>query len=408
MAKQTLGLGSAANDNTGDTLRAGGDKINDNFSEVYTALGNGSNLTVTLANPAVGHVLRYNGTTFLPSDYTQLTSALDVNGNSIISASNGNIVVAPNGTGNVTISNGSVTSTFNGTDGIIDMPTKVKYKNEYANIGSAPAAASYAGYFFTVDGDDNPYVNMNITAGGVGDVQAKVLTEYSSLGLVGDVDTTTAAPTDGQLLKWSTSGSKWAPADDLAGAGSQNLFESVVADTGTTTADAENDTLTLAGGSDISTSISGDTVTINYTGTPITTFAGLTDSDLSGIVKGDSIYWNNTDWVVSRSPVIWWNLNASGSSDYTFSGPGFTGAVNDPNLYVYRGFTYIFDNSVQGGAHPFRLQSTQGLTGTPYTAGQSGSGSNILYWTVPLDSPATLYYQCTLHAAMNGTINVAT
>ncbi len=408
MAKQTLGLGSAANDNTGDTLRAGGDKINDNFGEIYTALGNGSNLTVTLANPAVGHVLRYNGTTFLPSDYTQLTSALDVNSNSIISSANGNIVVAPNGTGNVTISNGSVTSTFNGTDGIIDMPTKVKYKNEYANIGSAPAAATYTGYFFTVDGDDNPYVNINITAGGVGDTQAKVLTQYSSLGLIGDVDTTTNAPTDGQLLKWQTSGSKWVPADDLAGAGSQNLFESVAADTGTTTADAENDTLTLAGGSDISTSISGDTVTINYTGTPITTFAGLTDSDLSGIVKGDSIYWNNTDWVVSRSPVIWWNLNASGSSDYTFSGPGFTGAVNDPNLYVYRGFTYIFDNSVQGGAHPFRIQSTQGLTGTPYTTGQSGSGSNILYWTVPLDSPATLYYQCTLHAAMNGTINVAT
>ena len=133
----------------------------------------------------------------------------------------------------------------------------------------------------------------------------------------------------------------------------------------------------------------------------------MTDTDLSGIVKGDSVYWNNTDWVVARSPVIWWNLNSVGGSDYTFSGPGFTGAVNDPTLYVYRGFTYIFDNSVQGGAHPFRIQSTQGLTGTPYTAGQSGSGSNILYWTVPLDAPAVLYYQCTLHSAMQGTINVA-
>ena len=111
MAKQTIGLGSTANDNTGDTLRAGGDKVNDNFSEIYTALGNGSNLTVTLANPAVNQVLRYNGTTFIPSDYTQLTSALDVNSNSIISSSNGNISIAPNGTGNVTISNGSITNT---------------------------------------------------------------------------------------------------------------------------------------------------------------------------------------------------------------------------------------------------------------------------------------------------------
>ena len=407
MAKQTIGLGSAANDNTGDTLRAGGDKVNDNFSEIYTALGNGSNLTVTLANPAPNQVLRYNGTTFIPSDYTQLTSALDVNSNSIISSSNGNISIAPNGTGNVSISNGSVTNTFNGTDGTIDLPTIIKYKNEYTSLGASPLPATYPGYFFTVDGDDNPYVNINITAGGVGDARAKVLTEYSTLGLVSDVDVVSSAPTNGQVLKWNTSSSKWLPADDIAGAGSQNIWESIVADTGNTTADSDTDSLTISGGTDIATTITGDTVTINYTGTPVTTFAALTDSDLSGIVKGDSIYWNNTDWVVSRSPVIWWNLNSSGASDYTFSGPGFTGAVNDPTLYVYRGFTYIFDNSVQGGAHPFRIQSTQGLTGTPYVAGQSGSGSNILYWTVPLDAPATLYYQCTLHSAMQGTINVA-
>ena len=39
MAKQTIGLGSTANDNTGDTLRVGGDKVNDNFNELYAALG---------------------------------------------------------------------------------------------------------------------------------------------------------------------------------------------------------------------------------------------------------------------------------------------------------------------------------------------------------------------------------
>lgn len=35
MAKQVIGLGSSANDGTGDTLRAAGDKINDNFTELY-------------------------------------------------------------------------------------------------------------------------------------------------------------------------------------------------------------------------------------------------------------------------------------------------------------------------------------------------------------------------------------
>ena len=44
MAKQTVGIGSAANDGTGDTLRDGADKINDNFNEIYNALGNSSNV----------------------------------------------------------------------------------------------------------------------------------------------------------------------------------------------------------------------------------------------------------------------------------------------------------------------------------------------------------------------------
>jgi hypothetical protein len=37
MAQQTINLGSVANDGTGDTLRAGGTKINANFTELYAA-----------------------------------------------------------------------------------------------------------------------------------------------------------------------------------------------------------------------------------------------------------------------------------------------------------------------------------------------------------------------------------
>ena len=156
MAKQSLNIGASANDNTGDTLRVGGDKINDNFNEIYTALGNGVNLTVSLLNPSVGQVLRYNGSNFVAASYSNLTSALDVNGNSIISSSNGNIPIAANGTGDITLAAGGVTSTFGGGAGEgIDMPTTVKYKNEYSSLAAAPSAASYPGYFFTVDGNDN-------------------------------------------------------------------------------------------------------------------------------------------------------------------------------------------------------------------------------------------------------------
>tara|TARA_B100001250_G_scaffold356062_1_gene330900 strand:- start:4462 stop:5688 length:1227 start_codon:yes stop_codon:yes gene_type:complete len=406
MAKQTIGIGTAANDNTGDTLRVGGDKINDNFNELYSAIGNGTSLTVNLTNPASGQVLRYDGANFIPSDYTNLTAALDVNGNSIISASNGNINIAPNGTGDVTISNGGITNTFEGTDGTIDLPTKVKYKNEYTTLGGAPSAATYTGYFFTVDGDDNPYVNINITAGGAGDVQAKVLTEYSSIGLLNDIDVTTAAPTEGQVLKWDNTAGKWEPGDDTAGISSLNIWASVAGDSGTTTADSTSDTLTIAGGTNITTAVSGDTLTIDFSGSLTTTFAALTDTDVTGVTQGDSLFYNGTNWVVTRSPITWWELNSNGASDYTFDGPGFPSIANDPTLYVHRGQTYAFDNTVQAASHPFRIQSTQGLSGTPYTTGQSGSGTSVLYWTVPMDAPSTLYYQCTIHAAMQGTINV--
>tara|TARA_Y100001972_G_C7633165_1_gene317852 strand:- start:1225 stop:1431 length:207 start_codon:yes stop_codon:yes gene_type:complete len=35
MAKQNINIGSTANDGTGDDLRTAGDKINDNFTELY-------------------------------------------------------------------------------------------------------------------------------------------------------------------------------------------------------------------------------------------------------------------------------------------------------------------------------------------------------------------------------------
>ena len=403
MAKQSLGLGTSANDNTGDTLRVGGDKINDNFNEIYSALGNGSTLTVNVTNPATGQVLRYNGSQFAASDYSNLTSALDVNGNSIVSSSNGNISVSANGTGDILLSAGSITSTFDGATGEINMPTKVKFKNEYSSLGAAPSAAGYPGYFFTVDGDDKPYVNINITAGGVGDTRASLLTQYSGIGDLSNVDVTTAAPTSNQVLKWN--GTNWVPGDDNAGVSSINVFQTIGADTGSTTANSQTDTLTIAGGTNITTAIVGDTLTVNFSGSLTTTFAALTDTNVTGIVQGDSLFWNGTNWIPTRSPITWWELDANGASDYTFTGPGFSTSTNDPTLYLMRGMTYAFDNNT-GGNHPFRIQSTQGLSGTPYTAGQSGSGTSVLYFTVPMDAPATLYYQCTIHAAMQGQINI--
>jgi hypothetical protein len=408
MSKQLIGIGNNANDNTGDTLRVGGDKVNDNFNELYTAIGNGVATQISVANAGTGQVLRYDGTTFVPSDYSALTSALDTSGQIITSSSNVDVDISPNGTGNINLIAGSVTSTFSGTDGSINFPTIIKYKNEWGSIGLAPAAATYPGYFFIVDGDDTPYVNMNITAGGVGDTRVSLLTEYSSIGLLADVDVTTTAPQNNQVLKWNTTSSKWFPADDDAGIGSINLFATVSGDTGSTTANSQSDTLTIAGGTGIATSVDGDTLTIDFNATLTTTFEDLTDTNTTGLAQGNSLFYNGVSWIPTDSPIIWWDLGADQSNHFTFNGPGFSSVAEDPGLYLYRGFTYVFDNSVNGGNHPIRIQSSQGLAGTPYTAGQSGSGSNVLYFTVPMDAPNTLYYQCTIHALMNGVINIVT
>ena len=62
MAKQTVGIGSSANDGNGDTLRTGATKINDNFNEIYAEFGDGTNLSN--ANTS-GDILVADGTKFV-------------------------------------------------------------------------------------------------------------------------------------------------------------------------------------------------------------------------------------------------------------------------------------------------------------------------------------------------------
>ena len=100
-----------------------------------------------------------------------------------------------------------------------------------------------------------------------------------------------------------------------------------------------------------------------------------------------------------------YTLGASGNNHYTFTGEGLTGAVNDPTLYLTRGKTYRFVNGNSAGAHPFRIQSTTGTSGTEYNTGvtnNAGGGGSTIIFEVPHAAPDVLYYQCTAHANMNG------
>lgn len=71
MTKQAIGLGTTANDHAGDSLRAAGTKINANFTELYTALGNGTTLGVA--------------TVAKTGSYNDLTNKPVINGFNIVS-----------------------------------------------------------------------------------------------------------------------------------------------------------------------------------------------------------------------------------------------------------------------------------------------------------------------------------
>ena len=194
------------------------------------------------------------------------------------------------------------------------------------------------------------------------------------------------------------------------------------ADTATTATTAQ--ALTAAtinlNGNTLGLNLTGIQTGLNVTGVgTITTFgsttATLTTANITTANVGSAVTSSSTGIVVGAgksytgdsSRVISgrWILGANGTSDYTFTGVGFTATENDPDLYLARGNTYEFVNT---GAHPFRIQSTQnGSTGAAYGSGvinNDGSTNSTITFEVPFNAPDTLYYQCTSHTGMGGTI----
>jgi len=132
--------------------------------------------------------------------------------------------------------------------------------------------------------------------------------------------------------------------------------------------------------------------------------SAVTSSSTGIVVGAGKSYTGDSSRVVSGR----WILGANGTSAYTFIGVGFTATENDPDLYLARGNTYQFVNGNSSGAHPFRIQSTaNGSTGAAYGSGvinNDGAGGSTITFEVPFNAPDTLYYQCTAHTGMGGTI----
>ena len=162
---------------------------------------------------------------------------------------------------------------------------------------------------------------------------------------------------------------------------------------------------TYATNAGIATNVSGGTASVtSLSVSGISTLGTLQIS--SGIVTATSgivTYYGDASNTISGR----WILGADASSNYTFTGIGFTQTTNDPTLYLKRGEVYQFVNTM--GMHPFRIQSTvNGSTGTQYNDGVTNNdvSNGTLTWIVPYNSPDYLYYQCTAHAGMGGEIHI--
>jgi len=151
MAKQTINIGSTANDGTGDPLRTAFQKINDNFAELY---GDDSSAD-TFSSPQIT-TPTITGTTTIDH--------LIFNDNYISTATNANLELNPGGTGTIELqaaTNITGNTTITGTVGITGAVTATSFSgpltgNVTGNVtGNADTATYSSAVTLTADNTTN-------------------------------------------------------------------------------------------------------------------------------------------------------------------------------------------------------------------------------------------------------------
>ena len=345
MAKNIINRGSTANDGTGDNLRLGAEKINNNFSEIYTALGDGTNIsgivkvaddssTVTSIS-ANGETLRILGGTGITSTISgnDLTLAVDstiitgpstttltnktINGpdNTITNIANGSLANS-----SITVSDGSNTSPIN-LGGTLNFAGTANEVNVVENAGTV-----------TIGMPDNVVITGNLTVNGttttVNSSTIEITNSFTFEGTTSDNFETTLSVID--------------PTADRT----VNLPN----ESGTVVLQSSTDTLTNKTLSDAS--ITGSTGTINLTST---------DNRIRSSYAGTGALPSNTTY---EGMFAW---DSTGNNAYVADNAGWVklvsendsvGALSDVNISGVADGNGLIWSSAQGRFNAGSLPST--------------------------------------------------
>ena len=371
MAYQAIGRGSVANDGTGDDLRAGAAKVNSNFVEIYTKLGNGTTLTS-------------DSVVLLDTVQTLTNKSIDTQTNTI---------------------------TFDLSDS-----GKALLTGTIAQFNSVLSDANFA----TISGTES-FANKTINASNN--------TLVISIDNLSDVDISTSAPTANQVLEWDGT-SKFVPAtinrianvvEDLNPQLGGNLDvngKTILSASGdivfnpATDIDFGNNKIKYANlysqESDLPDVSGGNyhgmVAHVHKTGALYYAHGGVCNKIVTDVSNGPVTNY------IPPSPTMLFKVSTATTSGYKFTGPGVAGDVNNPTMNFYRGFTYIFDNTLfnsGSGAEPMEIKNGAGGATLGSTDGVTVPSAGVLKFVVPMEpSDTSLVYQSTATTSIVGTINI--
>src|SRR5210317_1754303 len=436
MAKQSINIGSIPNDGTGTTLRDGGDLINDNFNELYNAIGNGTSITLTstptelnLLSGVTALVTISTSDTFTNKSISGSTNTLTNIPNSALT--NSSISVTGDDSSAQTISLGGGIL-FTGGSGI----TTSVSGNEitFATDGSIVTETSTDTLTNkTINGPDNTLTNIangslansSITLGddsiSLGGTQTTV-TNLSLDGATGTIDLTSS----GNKLRFNYAGTGSFPSEVTY----EGMFaydttgnEAYVADAGGWTK-LLNENSSVSSHSDVNiTSIADGNVLVWSSaqgrfnaGSAGAGFSAGSDLDQAGADVQDVGYVGHRSPDATVVQTLTVTVATKTSEHYRFGQGSSNGYLIDghegPVLQLSPG-TYRFDQADSSNSgHPllfyYDALKTRAYTTNVTTAGTPGSSGAYTEILIEGATPTPLYYQCSSHDYMGHAITPLT